>query len=321
MQRRHLLLAGAASTTFSCAWAQTYPAKPIRLIVPFAPGGTTDLLARVIADPFSRLLGQPVVVDNKGGGGGVIGAMETVRAVPDGYSLGIATVSTVATNPAVNPKTPYNPLSDFTPIINMAATPSAIAVTKSFPAQDYQSFIAELKKTPGQYSFSSSGTGGVQHMSMELFKGLTKTFVTHIPYRGAGPALNDAVAGQVAMTFDQMPSILPFIKDGRLKPIVVAAPARLHILPQVPTFAEVGLPQMNRMAFYGVVGPKGMPAEIVAKLNASIAAVLADPAVARRIADTGSIVVANSPSEFAAQIKDELLVFKDVVKRQNITLD
>ena len=320
MQRRHLMALALTMAT-GTSFADVYPSKPIRLVVPFAPGGTTDIIGRVISDPLGKVLGQPVVVDNKGGGGGLIGATETARAAPDGYSLGVATVSTTAANPAINTKTPYNPITDFTPIINIAATPNIIAVNPSFPAKDYAGFIAEIKKNPGKYSYGSSGTGGIGHMLMELYKSLTGTFITHIPYRGAGPALNDVVAGQVPIMFDNLPSALPFIKSGKLVPIVVSAPQRLKELPNVPTFKEVGLEPVNRLAYYGLLGPKGMPKDIVDKLNEATRKSLEDPAVRKRIEDTGSIIVANTPDQFAQQIKAEFDVYKDVVKKQKLTLD
>jgi tripartite-type tricarboxylate transporter receptor subunit TctC len=301
--------------------AQGYPARPIKLQVPFAPGGTTDIIARVISEPLGKALGQPVVVENKAGGGGVIGALETVRSVPDGYSLGMATVSTTAANPAINPKIQYNPTTDFTPIINIAATPNVIAVHPSFPAKDYKAFVAELKRAPGRYSYSSSGTGGIGHLQMELYKSLSGTFVTHIPYRGAGPALNDTVAGQVPMIFDNLPSALPFIKDNRLVAIVVAAPQRLAALPNVPTFKEVGLEPVNRMAYYGILGPKNMPKDVVDKIYAATKKVLEDPAVRKRIEDTGSLIIGNTPQQFAEQIKTEYEVYKKVVDTAKLKLD
>ena len=324
VSRRQMVAIGLATASVvvgSTAWAQAYPNKVIRLQVPFAPGGTTDIIARVMSEPLAKSLGQSVVVENKAGGGGVVGATELARTPPDGYVIGVATVSTTAANPAINPKIAYNTLTDFTPITNIAATPNVIAVHPSFPAKDLKAFIAELKKSPGKYSYASSGTGGIGHLQTELFKNLTNTFITHIPYRGAGPALNDTIGGQVPIIFDNLPSALPHIKAGRLVALAVAAPQRVASLPNVPTFKEMGLEPVNRMAYYGLIGPKGLPQDVVDKVYNASKQALADPAVRKRIEDTGSLIVGNSPSEFTAQIKAEFDVYKDVVAKQKLSLD
>jgi tripartite-type tricarboxylate transporter receptor subunit TctC len=324
MQRTRLALLAAAAAlplAFSnLALAQAFPSQPVRLIVPFAPGGTTDIVARVVAPGLGAALGQQVIVENKSGAGGAIGAQEMIKSTADGHVLGVATVSTTAANPAINPNIGYDPATDFVPIINLAATPNIIAVHPSFPARDYKGFLAELKKNPAKYSYASSGTGGIGHLQTELFKSLAGVFMTHIPYRGAGPALNDTVAGQVPIIFDNLPSALPFIKDGRLIAIVVAAPQRLAQLPDVPTFKEVGLEAVNRMAYYGLLAPKGTPKAVVDQISAAAKKALEDPAVRSRIEATGSLIVGNSPEEFAAQMKAELAVYKDVVKKQNLKL-
>ena len=322
MQRRHLI----ALSVLACACGQAfaadaYPSKPIRLIVPFAAGGTTDIIARVISEPMSKALGQQVVVDNKGGAGGIIGAQEAARAAPDGYTISIATVSTTAANPAINKKTGYDPIKDFVPVTNIAATPNIIVVNPKFPVKDYKAFVALLKKEPGKHSYASSGTGGIGHMQTELFKSLTDIDMQHIGYKGAGPALNDVVAGQVPIMFDNLPSALPFIKQGQLVPIVVASTERVKAIPDTPTFKEVGLAPVNRMAYYGVMGPKGLPKDVVNKVHASVSQALKDPAVRKRIEDTGSVVVGNTPDQFAKQIADEYAIYKEVVTKQKLTLD
>ncbi len=319
--RRAWWLAASLLVCSSASVAQSFPQKPIRLIVPFAAGGSTDIVARMVAEPLGKLLGQNVVVDNKPGGGGVVGAAELARAAPDGYTLGLATASSAATNPAINPRVPYQPLTDFTPIINMVATANVLAVHPSFPAKDMAGFLKVLRAKPGQFDYASSGAGGVGHLQMELFKNLTQTQVVHIAYSGAGPALRDTVAGQVPIIFDNWPSAWPHIKDGRLVAMAVAWPERVPEWPQVPTFKELGLEPVNRAALYGIWGPKGMSPALVTRLNQALRQVLQDPAVVKRIEASGYKVVANSPAQFAAQLKEEYLVYKKVVDGQKLKLD
>ncbi len=316
-----LALSIAAIALPELAIAQAYPNKPVRLIVPFAPGGTTDLLARIISEKMREALGQSVVVENKAGAGGAIGAADVARSQPDGYVLLMSSVSTMAANPAINPATPYDPVKDFVHIINVAATPMIIAVNPSFPAKDHKAFISTLQKSPGKHSYASGGNGSIGHLLAELYKGAAKADIVHIPYRGSGPALNDAVAGQVAIIVDNLPSTLPFIKDKRLVPIVVSAPNRLAELPDVPTFAEVGLETVNRMSFLGVSAPKDTPKEVVAKLNAAVKAALADANVKARIEATGAIVVGNSAEEYQKQVSDEFAIYKRVVLEQKLKVE
>ena len=319
---RAVFLASLATTAATTgAWAQAYPNRPVRLVVPFARGGPTDLITRIVTDKVAAAFGQPMVVENNPGAGGSVGATETARSTADGYSLGVATVSTTAANPAINPKIAYDPITDFTPIVNMAATPYVLAVHPSFPARDFKGFLAELKRNPGKYSFASAGNGTSIHLLMELFKHLSGTFVTHIPYRGSGPAVQDTAAGQVPMILDGLPSTLPFIKSGQLVAIVVAAPARLAALPNVPTFKEVGFEPMNRTGYYGIYGPKGLPRDVVDKVNAAVRKTLEDPGVRKRIEDIGAFVVGGTPEQMGEQIKAEFLVFKRVVAQQKLSLE
>jgi tripartite-type tricarboxylate transporter receptor subunit TctC len=303
--------------------AQAWPAgKPIRLIVPFAPGGTTDIVARIISERFSRELATAVVVENRAGGGGSIGAELVAKSAPDGYVIGVATVSTMATIPAVTPKPPYDPARDFTPIINLVNVPNVMTVNpKNVPVKDMKEFIALLKKNPGKYSFASSGTGGISHLDGELFKVLTKTFIVHIPYRGSGPALNDAIGGQVDIQMDNLPSSLPYIKSGKLHALAVMSDRRVEGLPNVPTFAEVGLKEANNMAWYGLVGPAGLPAEIVQKVNLAANAALKDPTVVKRLAEGGSFADGGTPQAFAQKAARELALRRDIVVKQKIVLD
>jgi tripartite-type tricarboxylate transporter receptor subunit TctC len=297
-----------------------YPSRTIRLIVPFAPGGTSDVVARLIADPLTRALGQTVVIDNRAGAGGAIGTSELVRAQPDGYTFALATPSTTAAGPAFNPTLSYRP-TDFAAVTDIAATPTVIAVNSGFPARNYAAFLKQIKQHPGAYSYASSGTGGISHLQMESFKSLTGTFITHIPYKGAGPALSDTMSGQVNMVMDALPSAWPFIKSGGLMPIVVAAPHRLPILPNVPTFAEVGLPSLNGMSYFGMIAPKNTPKEIIEKVHAAVVAALADPNVRKRIEDSGSVPVGNTPAQFAAEMAAEYSQLTQVVHKQKLTFE
>lgn len=304
------------------ASAQAYPSKPIRLIVPFAPGGTTDIVARMIADPLSKELGQPVVVENRGGGGGAPGAAELARAAPDGYTLGMATVSTMAVNPACNPKLPYKSPDDFAMITNLVGVPNVVAVHPGkVAARDMAEFVKHLKANPGRLSYASSGTCAVGHMMGELFKASSGTFMVHIPYRGAGPALNDVLAGQVEVLFDNIPSSLPHFQSGKLRPLAVAAPNRLPQLPNVPTFAELKMPAVNDQVWYGLIAPAKTPDDIVKRLHAATLKVLAQPDLRNKLQQQTAVPIGNSPEEFRKQIIAERDKMIDLVKRQGIKLD
>jgi tripartite-type tricarboxylate transporter receptor subunit TctC len=320
-----LAIAGLVAAVGTNALAQApaaYPTKPIKMIIPFPPGGTTDLVGRIVADKLSAALGQTVVVENRGGGGGAIGALELVKAAPDGYTIGISTVSTMAVNPAANPNTKYNPLTDFIAVTNLAAVPNVLVTNpKALPAKDMKELVAAAKAAPGKINFGSSGTAGIGHMMGELFQASSGTDLTHVPYKGAGPALTDLLGGQIPMMFDNLPSSLQHIKSGNLKAMAVAAPKRLEILPDVPTFAELNMKDVNDQAWYGIVLPAKTPDAVVKRLHEAAVKVLAMPDVKEKLAAQGAAAVGNSPTEYSAQIKAEFEKMKAIVTKKGIKLD
>lgn len=315
------ILAAGLVLASNIAVAQSFPAKPMRLIIPFPPGGTTDIVGRLVADRMGRELGQPMVVENRGGGGGSIGAAELARAAPDGYSLGIATVSTMAVNPACSSNLPYDAMKDFAPITNLAIVANVIASHPKVPAKDFKEFLALLKSRPGRYSYASSGACGIGHMIGEQFKVSTGTFIVHIPYRGAGPALNDVLGGQVELLVDNLPSSMQHIQQGRLRAYAIAWPKRLETLPNVPTFAELGYKDVNDPAWYGLIAPARTAPEIVRRLHDAAVKVLAQPDVKDRFRQNGAEPVGDTPEQFAATYRREYEKMVKLVKVQGIKLE
>ncbi len=302
--------------------AQGYPNKPVKILVPFAAGGTTDIVARIISIKLGQELGQPVIVENRAGGGGTVGADALAKSAPDGYTLGIATVSTIGTNPATNPKMPYDPIKDFTAIISLVNVPNVMTVNPTkIPARDMKEFIALLKREPDKHSYASSGSGGISHMDGEYFKILTGTSMVHVPYRGSGPALNDTIAGQVDSQMDNLPSSLPHIQAGKLRALAVMAPKRVDSLPDVPTFAELGLKDLNNEAWYGLIAPANLPADIRAKLHAAAQKTLNDPEIRKRLTENGCNVDGGSAQDFEKKMARELALRREIVKKASIKLE
>ena len=300
--------------------AGDYPSRPIRLVVPFAPGGSADAVARLLAPKMSALLGQAVIVDNKPGAGGAIGMTTLASMAPDGYALGIANSSTMSMTPVMGSlNIDYNPTKDFTLISHMVGMPGVIAVHPSFPARDFAGFMAALKQVNGKYAYASSGVGSVGHMQMELFAQQTGTNFVHVPYRGSAPAITEVIAGQVPVICDSLASLLPHIQAGKLNPIAVIAPRRLTQLPNIPTLSEVGVAGANRMPFTGIVAPKGLPQHVSTALSAVIAESLKDPEVRKRLEDTGTLILNGSGNQMAQQISDDLAAYQQLAKLRKLT--
>lgn len=315
-------MAGAATfligTTGAAVAQDAYPANPIRLIVPFAPGGSTDLVGRLIAEYLGKNLGQTVVVENKGGAGGALGAEQIARAKADGYTLGMATVSTHGSNPAIYSNLKYDARKDFAPISNVMGVPSVFAVHPSIPAKNMAEFIALAKAEPGKYTFASPGVASLGHANIENFMMLSGINLLHVPYRGAGPALNDALAGQVNAITDNLSSTLPHLLEGRLRPLAVLGAERSNVLPDIPTYAELGFPEMGTGGWFGLVAPAGTPKEIVDRLNAAIQAAAKDPSFQEKARTIGGTIRTNSPEEFAKEIDAAIDRYTRVAKAANI---
>lgn len=320
MQRRMLLMA-ALTSPLAQAQPAAYPTRSIRLVVPFTPGGSSDILARALAQELTKAWGQPVVIDNVPGAGGALGADRVAKAAPDGYTLLMGHIGTLAVNPLIYPRLPYDPVKSFTPVAWMANVPNVLVVHPSVPARTVKELIALAKAWPGQLNYSSGGNGSAAHLAMEYLKLQSQTFMVHVPYRGAAPAVQDLVAGQVQLLFTGAPVLLPFIKSGQLRALAVSSRQRLEVLPTVPTVTESGYPGFEADQWYGVVAPAGTPADIVRKLNAQINQALGSAELKNRLQSEGAVAMPNSPEAFGTLIARELERWRPVVQAGRIKPD
>jgi tripartite-type tricarboxylate transporter receptor subunit TctC len=303
------------------AYAQSYPARTVRIIVPFTAGGPTDILGRLIAQKLHEAFGQQFIVDNRGGGGGTIGAQLAARAAPDGYTLYIGGITTLAMAPHTHKNLPYDPFKDFAPISRLTEQPLMLMVHPSLPARTVKDFIALARARPGQLDYASSGLGGTGHLAGELFKSITGTKMVHIPYKGASPALTDLTAGQVQVMFGTLLAAVPLTRNGKLRPLAVTGQQRALALPQVPTFAEAGLPNFDAISWNCMVAPAGTPADIVARLNSELVRIVRDPALLERLAGDGVTGTGSTPQELAAYLKSESTKWSKVVRDAGIQLN
>jgi tripartite-type tricarboxylate transporter receptor subunit TctC len=301
------------------ACAQTYPAKPIHLIVPFPPGGGNDTVARAIAQQASPALGQPIVVDNRPGAGGIIGADAAARAAPDGYTLFLGGVATHAVNPHLHAKLSYDPVKDFAPITLVASAPSVLVVHPSVPARTIAEFATYARANPGKLNYASNGNGSSSHIAAVLYETNAGVKMTHVPYKGVGPALTDLMSGRIELMFNSIVAILPHIQAGKLRALAVTSKTRSSLLPDVPSIAEVGWPEYEAGSWYGILAPAGTPPAIIDRLHREIVKALKDPEVAKRLAGEGADVIGSTPQEFAAHIKSELARMGQAVRAAGLS--
>ena len=319
LDRRALLLAALSLPAWAPLRAQS--TKPIRLVVPFTPGGTTDILARALGPKLGAALGQNVIIENKPGAGGSLGAGEVAKADPDGLTLLMGHIGTLAVNPAIYPRLSYDPLKSFVPVAWVARVPNVLVVPAASPVKTFKEFIDRSRAQPGRYTYSSGGNGSAAHITFEYLKLRAKIFMLHIPYRGTAPSINDLIAGQVDATFTGAPAVLTHVRSGRLRALAVSSPQRIANLPDVPTVAESGYPGFEADQWYGVVAPAGTPAAVVARLNAEINKALALPDVAQQLSGEGAVPTPGTPQAFGELIRTEIPRWAEVVKAGNVKPD
>jgi tripartite-type tricarboxylate transporter receptor subunit TctC len=318
---KHFLLITVAAFVVSPAIAETWPTRPIRFIVPFAPGGGGDVVGRIIGQRMSEQLGKPLIIDNRAGGGGTLGCELAAKAAPDGYTLLLGNVGPIAVGPALYPKLAYDPVRDFAPVTMIASFPNLLVANPGLPFKTVPELVAYAKSRPGTLNFASAGAGTSTHLAGELFKSVAGIDVVHVPYKGGAAAMTDIIAGQVAYYFGTMPSSMPLAKAGKLRALAVTSLTRSPAAPEVPTIAESGYPKFETAAWYGLMFPTGTPREIVARTNAATMSVLALPDIRERLVHEGSEPMGSTPAQFSAYIKAEIAKWSGVVKAANLKVD